>query len=352
MHGGGLEDGVEPMYYLMPLGLALGIIVVCAFELLQPGGGRLSARTALYRKLACMDKDAVLDPLVAEKLAKWVNSVGNVSTFWCGGALEHVTREHLTKIYEMLAVVCALLFSVSVAFYLTGSGGHAYGLVCCVANCALWMATLSAAFFAATIGACEADRDVSLLVGLYGRFLMRVPMMLFVWGTLLLFIEFVLFFKDNVDAGANCSMCLGACLVVVPLFFHCMHKLAWAAAVVQQDVAAGQTLAAPPTAAEVRAALDLYVASADGLGLDLDDFLTALGARPNVRLTSTAQRFATSLFDAAVETRLQQLSEQGGASADAKATPDDEVQIRLCWVEGGAADSEGGQHSPRSPKWW
>ena len=97
----------------------------------------------------------------------------------------------------MLALVCALLLSICVTFYTSNPSDHLYGVICCVANCALWMATLSSAFFAVVINTCEDDEHVQLLVGLYGRTLMRVPMMLFVWGCTMLFLEFVFYFKLN-----------------------------------------------------------------------------------------------------------------------------------------------------------
>ena len=86
----------------------------------------------------------------------------------------------------MLALVCALLLSICVTFYTSNPSDHLYGVVCCVANCSLWMGTLSSAFFAVVIHTCESDEQVGLLVGLYGNSLMRVPMILFVWGSTLL----------------------------------------------------------------------------------------------------------------------------------------------------------------------
>ena len=57
------------------------------------------------------------------------------------------------------------------------------------------------AFFAVMINTCESDEQLTLLIGLYGPMLMRTPMMMFVWGTVMIFVEFVLYFKVNVDAG-------------------------------------------------------------------------------------------------------------------------------------------------------
>ena len=43
----------------------------------------------------------------------------------------------------MLALVCALLLSIGVSFYTAQPKDHLFGLVACIANCALWMGTLS-----------------------------------------------------------------------------------------------------------------------------------------------------------------------------------------------------------------
>ena len=189
--------------------------------------------------------------------------------------------------YEMLALVCALLLSVCVTFYTSNASDHVYGIVGCVANCALWMATLSSAFFAVVINTCETDEQVSLLVNLYGRNLMRVPMMLFVWGCTMLFLEFILFFKLNVDAGFSCSMCLGSCLIVAPLFFHSMHKMGWSATVVHEQARAEQRLAQPPTTEDLHATLGLYIETkgTNPLAWDCDDFLHYL-KKPHVKVTS------------------------------------------------------------------
>ena len=222
----------------------------------------------------------------------------------------------------------ALLLSICVSFYTSNASNHLYGIVCCVANCALWMATLSSAFFAVVINACADDAQVQVLVGLFGRPLMRVPMMMFVWGSTMLFLEFILYFKINVDSGFNCSLCLGSCLVLMPLFFHCMHKMGWSALVVMEDAAACRRSAVAATPADIRARLRLYVAAAqqqqddDGQGggggggggggsgsgssvlaLDCDEFLASL-VDPRVKATSVATAYARRLFDAHVEAAL------------------------------------------------
>jgi len=175
------------------------------------------------------------------------------------------------------------------------------------------MATLSSAFFAVVINACADDAQVGVLVGLFGRPLMRVPMMMFVWGSTMLFLEFILYFKINVDSGFNCSLCLGSCLVLMPLFFHCMHKMGWSALVVMEDAAACRRSAVAATPGDIRARLRLYVAAAQGgggggsgssvLALDCDDFLASL-VDPRVKATSVATAYARRLFDAHVEAAL------------------------------------------------
>jgi hypothetical protein len=79
-------------------------------------------------------------------------------------------KEHFRKVFEMLALICALLSTISVTFYTaTENPHHAYGIICCIANCALWMGMLSAIFFAIVISTCETDAQLELLVGLYGN---------------------------------------------------------------------------------------------------------------------------------------------------------------------------------------
>ena len=60
----------------------------------------------------------------------------------------------------------------------------------------------------AQVNSCDSDDELELLVELIGTLFFRAPMLLFVWGSLIVFLEFVLYFKIHVDAGFNCSMCL------------------------------------------------------------------------------------------------------------------------------------------------
>merc|ERR1712232_130590 len=83
---------------------------------------------------------------------------------------------------------------------------------------------------------CQTDEDVDLLVGPYGRRLLRAPMLLFTTGSVMVFFEFVLYFKFTIDAGLSCSLCLGGCGLFLPLFFHAMHKMGWAVNIVNKQI--------------------------------------------------------------------------------------------------------------------
>jgi hypothetical protein len=141
-------------------------------------------------------------------------------------------------------------------------------------------------------------------------------MMLFVWGTSTIFLEFILYFKLNVDPGFPCSMCLGTCFVVAPLFFHCLHKMGWAAAVVHTEAAAAKRSAVVPTVNEIQATLFAYVKMKGGnvLALDRDEYLDALGGSLRTTHISSVQRaFAAKLFDAHVESELSMMMDPATA---------------------------------------
>lgn len=303
---GKVTSDQDPMPWLMPIGLVLGLLVVCLFERLT-NSWRVSDKIDLYNILAGKPKGSALANSVEEKLRTHVNGLENIGHFWGGIALDHVSREHILKVYEMLALVCALMLSICVSFYTADQRwDHIYGLVCCIANCALWMATLSSAFFVITIGACESDEQVTLLVGMYGVYLMRAPMMLFIWGTTMLFLEFVLYFKITVDAGFTCVMCLTSCLLLVPLFFHCMHKLGWAARVVQAHNEVEKKNARPLTTIEIQNELCNYIGRKGNNFMELDykEFLR-LFDEPGIKKTSTQVAYAKQIFDAHVQQKLK-----------------------------------------------
>ena len=161
----------------------------------------------------------VVEKKVRKMLERNPDGPPTVYNFWSGEVAIRATelgQEDTTKVYEYLALVSALMFTVSVAFYVENPGGpgtHFYGIVSCISNCALWMATLSSTLFTVVIHSLRSDEQLELLVDLFGPCLMRVPMMLFVWGTALIFIQFVLFFKISVDPGFPCTMCLTMCFL-------------------------------------------------------------------------------------------------------------------------------------------
>ena len=199
---------LDNVYWLMPVGFLVGLTVVVIFERMQKGSKK-SERKALFKSLTKRNEWKELDPNLAKKLEENVDSPGNIAHFWGGGALKGLSKERYVQVYEMLALVCALMLSICVSFYTSAAEmDHVYGVICCIANCALWMATLSSAFFVVAIGSCDNDRQVALLVEMYGTHLLRAPMILFVWGTSMLFLEFVFYFKIAVDPGFACSMCL------------------------------------------------------------------------------------------------------------------------------------------------
>lgn len=339
------DSGMDPMYWLMPVGLFLGLCVVKLYERKSTGGP--AKRKETFRALtknndnkraeseqflnleliqrsfsSVSDRESSLDPVIEQKLSREINGLSNVWEFWTGGVLHlQFSPEHYNKVYEMLALLSALMLGVGVTFYTADTNvAYDYGLVCCITNCTLWMCTLSSAFFATVVHTCQSNAQVALLVGLYGTWLMRVPMMLFVWGLMMLFLEFVLFFKINVDPGFHCSACLGACLVIFPLFLHMMHKMGWVASVVHHASEVAEREAVVPTPEDIQATFHSYVASkaskspkkspkgnaGNVLALDREEFLALLDV-PGV--TSVQRAFAAELFDAHVKVQLKKLHE-------------------------------------------
>lgn len=132
------------MYYLMLVGAVLGAVVVVLFELLC-GNFSVKARLDQFKRLTHKEElGEEVDPEVERMLARTVDGCSNVSDFWSGGAMHcQASREQYLKAYEMLALVCALLLSICVSFYTAQPSDHLFGLVACIANCALWMGTLS-----------------------------------------------------------------------------------------------------------------------------------------------------------------------------------------------------------------
>jgi len=264
-------------------------------------------RRALFKRLT---KRQELCAELDRKLDERVDSVRNIVHFWTGaGVNSYVSKDQYVKVFEMLSLVSALMLSICVSFYTSATKmDHVFGLICCVANCALWMSTLASAFFVVTIGACSTDQEVSLLVLMYGTYLLRVPMILFLWGTAMLFLEFVFYFKMEVDPGFPCAMCLTACLVIVPLFCHCMNKLGWVGMLVKLDADVKEREAKHPTVENLRNLLSSYVKSKGAcvLALDRDEFVDMVRSQP-YRFTSTQLAFADKIFLEHVEQGLAKL---------------------------------------------
>ena len=156
-HGGGYEHSEDARYWIMPLGFALGCVVVFLFEW-NSTSRREIFKQATRKKELTEDMDA--------KLGRYIDGFSNMANFWSGQMLHLQTdKEHFRKVYEMLALISALLLTISVTFYTaTENAHHVYGVICCVANCALWMCTLSATFFAVVISTCETNSQIDLLV--------------------------------------------------------------------------------------------------------------------------------------------------------------------------------------------
>ena len=312
-------SGGDPMYWLMPAGAVAGVAVIIAFERLCARGGD---RRAAYRLLARKGDAGGVDADVERRLLSSVNSLENVVHFWSGGSVAGASREQLTKAYEMLALVSALMLSVCVTFYTSSSeSDYVYGIVCCLANCSLWMGVLSAALFAIVIHSCGSDESVRMLIGLYGSFLLRLPMLLLVWGLVMLFLVFILYFKLHIDPYFHCSLCLGGCFVIAPLFFHCMHKIGWARAVVRAHEAAERRDARAPTIADLAAILDAYVHSraGDALALDLEGFTRFMESHRGLAFGSVSRDVAGALFRERVREMLDAKPGAGPAAAPAAA---------------------------------
>lgn len=298
------------MYWLLGVGMAAGVLVTLAFESKQGLLGGNAARMSRLKSLTKKGEAATLDPRVQHKLARWVNGISNICHFWTGGFMvpngNAASREQYIKMYEMLALLSALLLTVGVTYYTASDASmHLHGVLCCVANCALLLGTLMSTFFAGAVSMFGAQVHVDLLVGLFGINLMRGPMILFVIGLGLLYLEMVLWFKMTVDAGATCTLCLSACFTMAPLFFHTMHKMGWAVEVVAEEIRAESRNAKMPTPEDLQACFRRYLDDHEGicLSLDRDEFLALLEV-PGVRVTSVQRVFAGQIFDAYVEEEL------------------------------------------------
>ena len=179
-----IDHDDDPMYWVVPVGLVLGLLVVWVFERHTSTGGSVKRRKAFFRKLAAPvanryreapgtsaeDAAPILDASVYEKLERPINGQSNIAQFYSGGAILHqgnhsASAQYYTKVYERLSLVSALLLTISVNFYTANKvHNHIYGLICCVTNCVMWFATVSSVFFSAalsTVGTCRDEKQVT-----------------------------------------------------------------------------------------------------------------------------------------------------------------------------------------------
>lgn len=316
-HDEHVGSGGDAMYWLMPVGVVLGVFVVIAFEAVF--GGRKKERVRQYLKVTGQSENALVEPMVEEKLHSMINSVENIVQFWSGGSLCNVNKDQLCKVYENLALVSALMLSVCVAFYTNSdSADYIYGMVACIANCTLWMGTLSAAFFAVVVHTCKTEDEVSMLIGLYGSHMMRVPLLLLIWGLAMLFLVFILYFKLNIDPYFHCSLCLGGCFIIAPLFFHALHRLGYVRNIVYAHYESRDRLGRTPSLCDLQNVLAEYIRSTREpgvLSLDKTEFLHFLDKQLHLRIGSVARSCAADLFDTHVKDELSKLR-----SAPAKST--------------------------------
>ena len=289
-------DG-PPMYWLIPLGFVVGCIIIVLFEWYN-GGLTSQNRVRLYREVM-NKKEGILHENLSKALELNIDGPVTMMKFWSGAAMTtDVSREKISRVYETLALISALMLTICVTFYTANEpGDRLFGIVCCLSNCALWMATLSSTFLAVIINCLHHDSQMHPLVDLYGIFLMRVPMLLLVWGTMLIFLQFILYFKTNVDPGFPCSVCIGGCFVLAPLFFHCMHKMCWCVSVINIATELPQV---GISVDEMKDALCSYYKAKDNyyLNMDKEEFLDGLPrALKKLKLTSVETELASQLFD-------------------------------------------------------
>lgn len=315
-HGGWYAEGDDPMYWLLAIGSTAGLVVCVVFERCQEGG---KGRVARFASLTQKGSLAEVDPAVRRRLERWVNGGRNMLDFWTGGFLiGKATAEQFVKVFETVALLCALLLTVGVTYFTATDSEalHLHGIVCCVANCSLLLGTLMSTFFAITFGTLSSEADTELFVGLMGQVLLRGPILMFVVGLSLLYSEMVLWFKITIDAGSACTLCLTSCLTLAPLFFHGMHKMGWATQVVNEEAAAQRRRAGPPTLEGLRQSFGAYLESKDGncLALDRDEFLESLDGT-GIRATSVQRDLAGQIFDAHVKAELRIMMKQGASDA-------------------------------------
>lgn len=294
--------------WLLPVGVTLGACVVVAFDWYTLGWNH-AARRETFKKTTNQEHEKELDKRIDQRLSRWVDGCSTMAAFWGGSVLRpRSNKDVCAKNYEVLAVLQALLFSISVDFYISGKGSDFLGAVACLGCCAFWMGTLSAAFLSVTVASVETDEQFALMVSLYSKELMAVPMLLFVWGSLMIFLQLVFFFKTHVDEQVS-YICLGACLMIAPLFFHTLHKLSWVTEVIDAEADVEKEKATPLTPSEIHERLMEYVESKGNEIMDMDrhEFMESLKGRW-IKSTSAQQVYARRLFDAHLDKAFETLS--------------------------------------------
>ena len=111
------------MYWIIPVGFVVGCIVVILFEWFG-GGLTKRQRVATYRSVM---NASVVDDDVRKKLELNVNGFQILSDFWTGKgfSIANVSKHQLSKAYECVALISALMFTVSVTFYIENfTGDH------------------------------------------------------------------------------------------------------------------------------------------------------------------------------------------------------------------------------------
>jgi len=293
-HGGGL-DGSDPMYWIIAIVGVVGVILTLVFEYFD---------NMLFEDVV---NQSVMDDEEHEIHVKYssnINSFDNVFRFWTGQYLRNlIDKNHFSNVYKSIALIAAVLWSVGTEFYTANTQGafpsdHAYGIVSCVANCALWMSCLSATFFSIAVSACKNNAELHLLVNLYGEWLLPIPLIFLLWGTGLLLSQFFIYFHNTVDSGFWLTIAISCCLSMIPLFIHCLHKMGWAMSIVQTEMKFREEKNLTQGTEDIREALKQYLISKPDnvLHYDMEEFIDTIHL-PGTKMTTGKKIFAENLFN-------------------------------------------------------
>ena len=96
--------------------------------------------------------------------------------------------------------------------------------------------------------------------------------------------------------------------MIIPLFFHSLHKLGWVGMLVKLDAEVTAREAKYPTPEDLRRLVREYVTSKGDncLALDYEEFASALKDDPTIKCTSTQVLYAKALFDDHVSAALRE----------------------------------------------